>query len=61
VASLAKSTTQGLSETKHLLNSRLLADIDGQGDDLAAMSARLFGSDEAREAMRAFLEKRAAR
>jgi enoyl-CoA hydratase/carnithine racemase len=61
VASLAKSTTQGLRETKHLLNTRVLADIDERGDDLAAMSARLFGSDEAREAMRAFLEKRAAR
>ncbi len=61
VASLAKSTTQGLSETKHLLNTRLLAGIDEHGDDLAAMSARLFGSDEARQAMRAFLEKRAAR
>jgi len=61
VTSLAKSTTQGLSETKHLLNTRLLADIDERGDDLAATSARLFGSDEAREAMRAFLEKRAAR
>jgi len=59
--SLAKSTTQGLSETKHLLNTRLLAAIDEHGDDLAAMSARLFGSDEARAAMRAFLEKRAAR
>lgn len=61
VVSLAKSTLQGLSETKHLLNTRLLADIDQHGEDLAAMSARLFGSDEAREAMRAFLEKRAAR
>lgn len=61
VASLAKSTTQGLRETKHLLNTRMLAAIDEHGGDLASMSARLFGSDEAREAMRAFLEKRAAR
>ena len=36
----------------------VLADIDALGDDLASMSARLFGCDEAREAMRAFLEKR---
>jgi enoyl-CoA hydratase/carnithine racemase len=56
--SLTKATTQGLSETKNLLNARILADIDEHGDDLASMSARLFGSDEAREAMRAFLEKR---
>jgi enoyl-CoA hydratase/carnithine racemase len=61
VTSLAKSTAQGLRETKHLLNTRRLADIDEHGDDLAATSARLFGSEEAREAMRAFLEKRAAR
>jgi enoyl-CoA hydratase/carnithine racemase len=61
VASLAKSTTQGLSETKRLLNTRLLADIDEHRDDLAALSARLFASDEARAAMRAFLERRAGR
>lgn len=58
VTSLAKSSPQGLSETKHLLNARLLADIDEHGDDLASTSARLFGSDEAREAMAAFLAKR---
>jgi enoyl-CoA hydratase/carnithine racemase len=58
LASIAKSSGQGLSETKHLLNAGVLADIDEHGDDLAAMSARLFGSDEARAAMRAFLEKR---
>jgi enoyl-CoA hydratase/carnithine racemase len=61
VASLARSTAQGLGETKRLLNARLLAGIDEQGDDLAATSARLFASDEAREAMRAFLERRSGR
>lgn len=59
VTSIAKSTTQGLNETKHLLNAPLLARIDEHGDGLATMSARLFGSDEARQAMTAFLEKRA--
>ena len=59
LASLAKSAAQGLRETKRLLNARLLAGIDERGDDLAAASARLFGSDEARAAMQAFLEKRA--
>jgi enoyl-CoA hydratase/carnithine racemase len=58
LASLAASTPQGLRETKNLLNARLLADIDEHGDGLASISARLFGSEEAREAMRAFLEKR---
>jgi enoyl-CoA hydratase/carnithine racemase len=60
LASLTKSTMQGLSETKRLLNARLLADIDAHGDDLAATSARLFASDEARAAMQAFLQKRSA-
>jgi enoyl-CoA hydratase/carnithine racemase len=60
LASLSKATAQGLSETKNLLNARLLADIDEHGDDLASVSARLFVSDEAREAMRAFLEKRSS-
>jgi enoyl-CoA hydratase len=59
VASLLRASPQGLRETKQLLNAPLLDDIDARGDDLAALSARLFGSDEAREAMRAFLEKRA--
>jgi enoyl-CoA hydratase/methylglutaconyl-CoA hydratase len=61
LASLVKSSSQGLRETKRLLTARTLADIDERGEDLAAMSARLFGSDEAREAMRAFLEKRSGR
>lgn len=56
--SLSQATSQGLSETKSLLNAPVLADIDEHGDDLAAMSARLFGSDEAREAMVAFLERK---
>lgn len=58
VESIGKATNQGLSETKHLVNARLLAEIDEHGDGLAAMSARLFGSDEARDAMTAFLQKK---
>lgn len=61
LASIAKSSPQGLRETKRLLNARMLAEIDEHGEDLAALSARLFGSDEARAAMRAFLEKRSGR
>lgn len=60
VASMSQSSLQGLNETKRLLNARMLTDIDERGDELAATSARLFGSDEARAAMQAFLEKRAA-
>ena len=55
---LTQGYPQGLRETKALLNHDLVARIDALGDDVAAQSARLFGSDEAREAMTAFLESR---
>jgi enoyl-CoA hydratase len=54
---LVKAYPQGLRETKTLLNHDLVARIDALGDDLAALSGRLFGSDEAREAMTAFLNR----
>lgn len=57
-ASLAKGHPQGLRETKLLLGRGLLARIDEHGDDLAALSARLFGSEEAKAAMRAFLDRK---
>ncbi len=56
-ASLATGAAQGLRETKALLARDLVARIDAQRDDLAALSARLFGSDEAKQAMAAFLSK----
>ena len=55
---LAKGYPQGLREAKALLNHDVVARIDALGEDMAALSARLFGSDEAREAMLAFLESR---
>ncbi|MDQ3156849.1 MAG: enoyl-CoA hydratase-related protein [Actinomycetota bacterium] len=55
---LRKGFPQGLRETKKLLNRELLERIDGLGDEFAASSAKLFGSDEAREAMTAFLSRR---
>lgn len=58
VASLLQGSPQGLRETKALLNAPLLERIDRLGDEVAAQSARLFGSDEARSAMRAFLDRR---
>jgi methylglutaconyl-CoA hydratase len=57
-ASLAKGTPQGLRETKLLLGRPLVERIDALGPDLAMLSARLFGSDEAREAMLAFLHRK---
>ncbi len=52
---LVKAYPQGLRESKKLLNHDLVARIDALGDQVAAQSAELFGSDEAREAMTAFL------
>ena len=56
--SLAKGAPQGLRETKKLLNRELLADIDARGTDLANLSASLFGSPAAQEAMLAFLNRK---
>ena len=35
----------------------MLGHLDAQADEMAGLSARLFGSDAAREAMLAFLNK----
>jgi len=56
-ASLVAGHPQGLRETKALLTLPLLERIDELGPDLAKLSARLFDSDEAREAILAFLSK----
>jgi len=57
-AELAKAHPQGLRETKALLARGLVENIDAQAEEMSALSARLFGSDEAREAMTAFLTRR---
>jgi enoyl-CoA hydratase/carnithine racemase len=54
-AELATGAPQGLRESKRILNRDLLARIDAAGEEMAALSARLFASDEARAAMLAFL------
>jgi enoyl-CoA hydratase/methylglutaconyl-CoA hydratase len=56
--SIVTGAPQGLRETKALLSRDLLARIDAGADDMAALSARLFGSDDAREAMTAFLSRK---
>jgi len=58
VESLLMGVPQGLGETKKLLNRELLADIDARGKDLAELSASLFGSPAAQEAMLAFLNRK---
>ncbi|WP_030483413.1 enoyl-CoA hydratase family protein [Nocardioides aequoreus] len=55
---LAQAHPQGLRETKQLLARDLVARIDAQAAEMATLSARLFASDGAREAMTAFLERR---
>ncbi|NYD40162.1 enoyl-CoA hydratase-related protein [Nocardioides panaciterrulae] len=57
-ASLATGTPQGLRESKRILNADLLARIDAGGEEMAALSARLFASEEARAAMTAFLNRK---
>jgi enoyl-CoA hydratase/carnithine racemase len=57
-ASLATGAAQGLRESKRILNRDLVARIDAHGDEMAALSAQLFASDAAREAMTAFLNRK---
>jgi enoyl-CoA hydratase/carnithine racemase len=58
LTSLLKGAPQGLRETKKLLNRELLADIDARGKDLANLSASLFASPAAQEAMLTFLNRK---
>ncbi|MCL3817016.1 enoyl-CoA hydratase-related protein [Aeromicrobium wangtongii] len=55
---LVKGYPQGLRETKKLLNQDVVARLDALGPALAELSGELFGSDEARAAMTAFLNRR---
>ena len=57
-AELAKAHPQGLRETKALLARGILENLEAGAEDMIALSARLFGSDEAREAMLAFLSRK---
>lgn len=58
---LAQCSPQGLRETKTLITHDLLAGLDAHRDRVAEQSSRLFASDEAREGMDAFLERRPPR
>jgi enoyl-CoA hydratase len=55
---LRACSPQGLAETKPLTTRAALAAFDERADDLQALSQRLFESDEAREGIMAFLQKR---
>ena len=58
VADIGRGSPQGLAASKALTTTAVLAGFDRDAERLAAESARLFVSDEAREGMLAFLEKR---
>ncbi|MFJ9560035.1 enoyl-CoA hydratase family protein [Streptomyces fuscichromogenes] len=57
---LRRSAPQALTETKQLLTARVLETFDRDAATFTALSARLFSSDQAREGMTAFLERRDA-
>ena len=57
-ASLVTGAPQGLRESKRILNRDLVERIDTHGEQMAAVSARLFASEEAKEAMTAFLNRK---
>ena len=58
IANIAKGSPQGLAASKALTTASILADFDRHAEELAKQSAALFVSDEAREGMLAFLQKR---
>ena len=57
-AELGRAHPQGLRETKRLLARPILAHLEAHAEEMTALSARLFGSDAAREAMLAFLARK---
>jgi enoyl-CoA hydratase/methylglutaconyl-CoA hydratase len=57
-AGIATGAAQGIRESKRILNRDLVARIDAGAEEMATLSARLFASDEAREAMTAFLSRK---
>jgi enoyl-CoA hydratase len=59
-AAIAKASPQGLAASKALTTAAILEAFDRKADALTEQSARLFVSEEAREGMMAFLQKRPA-
>lgn len=57
-AAIAKASPQGLAASKALTTAAILETFDRDADRLTEQSAELFVSEEAREGMLAFLEKR---
>lgn len=55
---IGKASPQGLAASKALTTAGILQAFDRDAEDLTQQSARLFVSEEAREGMMAFLQKR---
>jgi enoyl-CoA hydratase len=60
-AVIGKASPQGLAASKALTTAPILDAFDQQADELTKQSAELFVSEEAREGMMAFLQKRPPR
>lgn len=60
-AMIGKSSPQGLAASKALTTTPILDAFDQQADELTKQSTELFVSEEAREGMMAFLQKRPPR
>ncbi len=60
-AELGTVSPQGLVESKRIANRSVREAIERYGDAMVELSARLFASEEAREGMTAFLERRPPR
>lgn len=61
ISELTKASPQGLAASKALTTASVLAGFDADAGRLAQESATLFASEEAREGMLAFLQKRPPR
>jgi enoyl-CoA hydratase len=57
-AAIGKASPQGLAASKALTTAAILEAFDREAEELTEQSARLFVSEEAREGMMAFLQKR---
>ncbi len=55
---LRRAAPRALAETKRLLTAKVLEVFDLDWGEMARLSARMFASDDAREGMTAFLERR---
>jgi enoyl-CoA hydratase len=60
-AAIGKASPQGLASSKALTTAAILESFDRHAEALTTQSAQLFVSEEAREGMLAFLEKRQPR